>query len=150
MLLAAKLFFGKYWKIIVPVILAGLAIWGAISWINNIKEEAYNNGVVATDNKWEDKIAKENEANRKFEETLRDIVGEFGQQAVEEAIARTETTVIHQEKIREIIRNNPIYKECKIDPQVLDARNQIRALGPTGATSSTTREDGSVRVEFSQ
>lgn len=140
----------KNWKVALAIIVAGLLYISASWYISSIKTESYNNGRNEVEEEYKARIAAENEKNREFEKTLQGIIEDFGTKAVEKALVRKEATIIHQEKIREIIRNNPVYESCNVDQEVLNERNNIRALGPTGAETSIRRSDGSVRVEFNK
>lgn len=133
------------WKWLLPIILVIAAYFVISHVVSNIKEEAYKNGVTFERARYEEIIKKEDKKNREFEATLRGIVTEFGEKAVQEAIARSKKETVYQNRVETIIRDKPIYTDCKADQEVIDSRNIIRKLGPPKVSK---REDGSVRVEF--
>lgn len=125
-LLGIGSWFKKNWKLTLAVIL----VVAGYFFISNMKQAAYDSGVEVTEKKYKEIIDAENQRNRDFEKKIGDIVSTFGEKAVQEALERESKTVIQKEKITEIVTNNPVYQECKIDQEVLDARNAVRELGP--------------------
>jgi hypothetical protein len=43
---------------------------------------------------------------------------------------RRDTEIIRENRINTIIQEKPIYTECKVDQEVVDQQNAIKALGP--------------------
>ena len=125
-----KDFFIANWKIIVPIILVVAFYFFITDKINDAREEGYNSGIAYEKSEQAKRVALENEANRKFEAMLNESISKFGRQAVEEAIKRVSKETVYKEKITTMVKDNPIYEECKVEQEVLDARNEIRKLGP--------------------
>ena len=123
-------FFMANWKIILPLLLVGAAIW----YHNKAVDESYKSGYSqgTTDEKAAEqaRVDEENRRNRQFEQMLQNAINEFGRGLVEDTAERVAVETKLRTSVQTIIRDNPIYEQCKVDPEVIDARNQIRALGP--------------------
>lgn len=132
--------FIKYKKYLLPLaVIVGLTI-SAFLLVNGLRKSAYNEGVHTERAAWVAKKAEAEAKNRAFESTLRDIVETFGKDAVEKAAKRVSKETVYLNKVESIIKEKPIYTECKADQEVIDSRNAIRAGVPS---------DGAVvRVEF--
>lgn len=125
-----KEFFKNNWKWIVPLILVVLFYFFITDKINDAREEGYTAGIAFEKSEQAKRVAIENESNRKFEAMLNTSISKFGRKAVEEAIQRVSKETVYKEKITTMVRDNPIYQDCKVEQEVLDARNEIRRLGP--------------------
>jgi hypothetical protein len=103
------------------------------SWwyINGVKQEAYDKGVLAERTRYEQMIAAEDAKKRQFETALNAAITEYGKKAVVEAAKRVKKETIHTHTIETIIRDNPVYTECKADKEVIVNRNAVRSLGPS-------------------
>jgi len=125
-LLGALNFIKSNWKLAL-IVAAALFLW---HWHNSAVDDAFDNGVKLERSHWEEKAALEDKKNRQFEVKLQSSIEKFNK-TLEEKIA--ERVVIEgkaTETINTIIRENPIYVECKADESVLKLRNEIRELGP--------------------
>ena len=118
-----KEFFLQNWKWLVPLIL----VIAAFLWT---KEHYYNLGQATEKAAWEEKIKIEAEKNQKLTEAISLSVSNFGTLAAKLDEARVRKETIHEERINTIIKDNPIYTECKVDQEVLNEQNAIKALGP--------------------
>lgn len=118
------------WKIILPIILVVAFYFFITDKISDAREEGYNSGVEFQIKEQKKQVDAENKRNREFEAMLSSVIGKFGKEVVEETITRMASEQKIQTKINTIIKDNPIYTECKVDQEVLDARNEIRKLGP--------------------
>lgn len=122
-----KDFILKYWKIFAVL---GLII-GAYFYVNHLKDVAYHQGRSDVVAEVKAETEKENKQNRDFEQKLQSIVDTYGQNAVIQASKRIEKETIQTNTIQTLVKEKPIYTECKVDQSVTDARNTIRELGPT-------------------
>ena len=113
----------RNWKWAVPLI-------AAVALLFYVNHNAYNRGVQDMVDKQKKEIAAEDVRNRKFEKKLQDAVNQFGERFEKEDVGRVEKETIHTNSIQTIIKDNPIYKDCKVDPKVLDEINSISDLGP--------------------
>lgn len=142
-------FLGGYkYQLIGAVLALGLLFIAFKVYIASIKHEAYNNGVVAERKIWNKKIDEENARNRAFESTLRNIITDYGENAVREAAARIKTETVYIDRIKTQVLTDVKYKECLVDENIIEARNSIRANGPTGIKSVTRTSEGTIRMEF--
>jgi hypothetical protein len=112
---------------LVGVIVLFLSAWWYIS---SVKQEAYDKGVLSERTRYEQIIAAEDAKNREFESLINKSIADYGQRAVREAAKRIEKETIHTRTIETIVKDNPIYINCKADKEVIDSRNAIRSLGP--------------------
>lgn len=122
-----KQFVLQHWKLFIVITL----IIGAYYYVNHIKHVAYEKGRSEVVAEVKAKTDEENKQNRAFEQKLQSIVDTYGQTAVNEASKRIEKETIQTNTIQTLIKEKPIYTECKVDQSVTDARNAIRELGPT-------------------
>lgn len=120
----------KYWKYIALLIAVAGLFASATIWYNNQIDAAYNRGVVAENIKWEKRVAKENSDNRKFEVKLDEVIDAVRKEIRKEEKVRVEKETKYIGTVESIIRDNPISAECRVPQEVLDARNEIRKLGP--------------------
>jgi len=116
------------WKLFVGII---TLIIGAYYYVNHIKHVAYQSGRNNVVAEVQAKMNEQNAENRIFEQKLQTIVDTYGKTAVQEALKRIEKETIQTNTIQTLIKEKPIYTECKVDQAVTDARNAIRELGPT-------------------
>ena len=117
----------QHWKLFVVITL----IIGAYYYVNHVKDVAYQSGRNDVVAEVKAETEKENNQNRIFEQKLQTIVDTYGKQAISEATKRIEKEIIQTNTIQTLIKEKPIYTECKVEQSVTDARNAIRALGPT-------------------
>jgi len=115
------------WKLFVGI----TVIIGAYYYVNHIKHVAYQSGRNDVVAEVKAETETENNRNRIFEQKLQTIVDTYGKTAVQEASKRIEKETIQTNTIQTLIKEKPIYTECKVDQAVTDARNAIRELGPT-------------------
>jgi hypothetical protein len=115
------------WKLFVGITI----IIGAYYYVNHIKHVAYQSGRNDVVAEVQAKMNEQNAENRIFEQKLQTIVDTYGRTAVQEASKRIEKETIQTNTIQTLIKEKPIYTECKVDQAVTNARNAIRELGPT-------------------
>lgn len=115
------------WKVFIGIAL----IIGAYYYVNHVKHVAYQSGRNDVVAEVKAETEKENNQNRIFEQKLQTIVDTYGKTAVQEASKRIEKETIQTNTIQTLVKEKPIYTECKVDQAVTDARNAIRDLGPT-------------------
>lgn len=121
-----KDFFIQNWKWIVPIIALILVYF----YIHHLINNAYKQGEAAEKHRWELKIEEENRQNREFEQKLSNVISEFGNKLAAQTAERVAKEQLHTNTIETIIRDNPIYTDCKVDQTIINERNAIRALGP--------------------
>jgi hypothetical protein len=118
-----KDFFLQNWKWIVPLLLA----LAAFQWT---KSHYYNVGINKERAIWEAKVEKERKRNEELTTGLLTSVNNFGKLADKENGERTSKEVIRENRINTIIEEKPVYQECKVDQEILDEQNALKALGP--------------------
>jgi len=111
----------KYWKIVLPVVLIIVEFFV----VSNVY---YNKGVTEERAKWEKKIAIEGEKNKKLTDSIASQAINYGELARKQDQARVQKEIVHENSIRTIIQEKPVYKECKTDADVLKELNAIRGL----------------------
>lgn len=112
----------KHWKIVLPVVIIILEFFV----VSNVY---YDKGITEERTKWEKKIAIEGEKNKKLTDSIASQAVNYGELARKQDQARVQKEVIHENSIRTIIQEKPVYKECKTDADVLKELNAIRGLG---------------------
>lgn len=123
------------WKIIAAIVLLIFVVWKVNDYISDVKETAYNKGVVAERTLWEARIKAEDKKNREFEKQLNSAIEKFGKSTAKQAADRAARATVEREKIKTIISTNSKYQDCVVGEDLLKARNNIRAEGPTGKGS---------------
>ena len=118
-----KKFFLQNWKWIVPLLLA----FAAFQWT---KSHYYNLGTSDERVAWEARVEKERKRNEELTAGLLSSVDNFGKLAEQENSERASKEVIRENRINTIIQEKPIYQECKVDQEILDELNALKALGP--------------------
>lgn len=118
-----KEFVLQNWQWIVPLALA----FAAFLWT---KDHYYNLGTSDERVTWEAKVDKERKRNEELTAGLLTSVDNFGKLADKENSERVSKEVIRENRINTIIEEKPIYQECKVDQDILDELNAIKALGP--------------------
>lgn len=121
-----KDFIFAHWKIAIVVFL----IIGSYLFVNHLIHNAYEKGRGDVVAEVQAKTDLENKQNRDFEQKLNSIISAYGQHAVEQAAARVSKETVLTNTIQTLVKEKPIYTECKVDQSVTDARNAIRELGP--------------------
>lgn len=118
-----KEFFLQNWKWLVPLILATLAfLW--------TKDHYYDLGVDEERAVWEKKLEVERKRNDYLTKALSSSVETFGKAVETRNEDRTSKEVIRESRINAIVEEKPIYIDCKVDQEVVDEQNAIKALGP--------------------
>jgi hypothetical protein len=118
-----KEFFFNNWKWIVPLIL----VIAAFLWT---KDHYYDKGLNKERATWEKRLDKERKKNEDLTKALASSVDTFGKVIETRNEERRDTEVIRENRINTIIQEKPIYTECKVDQEVVDQQNAIKALGP--------------------
>lgn len=118
-----KEFFLQNWKWIVPIILAA----AAFMWT---RDHYYNAGKLNERTKWEEKLDKERAKNQSLTNALLETTSTLGKIATERNNERVQAETIRENTIRTIVENNTVYEECKVDQEVIDAQNELKAMGP--------------------
>lgn len=121
-----KQFILQHWKIAVAILL----VVGVYFYIEHVKSVAFQAGQEKVIAEVKAKTDEENSKNRDFEKKLQSAIDSYGQKAVEEASKRIEKEVVQTNTIQTLVKEKPIYTDCKVDQSVTDARNAIRELGP--------------------
>jgi len=116
-------FFLNNWKWLVPLML----LVAGFFWT---KGHYYNVGINAERAIWEAKIEKERKRNEELTAGLLTSVNNFGRLAEKESEERTSKEVIRENRINTIIEEKPVYQECKVDQEIIDEQNALKALGP--------------------
>ena len=118
-----KEFFLQNWKWLVPLILVTLAfLW--------TKDHYYDLGVEEEKAVWEKKLEAERKRNDYLTKALSSSVETFGKAVETRNGDRTSKEVIRESRINTIVEEKPIYIDCKVDQEVIDEQNAIKALGP--------------------
>jgi len=118
------------WKWVLPLLAAIAAYFYVNHLIDTARQEGHDAGYAQAQEEYKTKLAEEDARNRKFEERLKLLLGDWGVTIVKEAMERVSKETILKETLRETIRDNPVYEQCIADTQAIQTRNQIRALGP--------------------
>lgn len=111
------------WKWLLPV----LAVVLAFLWT---KDHYYDLGREKERTKWEKLVQKEKERNEKLSASLLNSVDSFSKAVETRNEDRVQKETIRETRINTIVEEKPIYKECKIDQEVLDEQNALKAMGP--------------------
>lgn len=117
-----KDFLFKHWKIALAIVL----IIGAIIYHKKEVSKAYSSGVKAEFNRNKVVADAQNKKNRLNEKLLKEAINKNKELNIKLNEQRKKKEIIYRDKIQEVIKNNPIYQECKIDQSVIDYRNEIR------------------------
>lgn len=124
-------FIKSNWKWLLPL----LAIIGLLIYHNIAVENAVNEGFIAGVRDEKDKqqalVNEQNKKNREFEALITTAIADFGKSIIQDTAKRTATEIKLRDNVTTIIRDNPIYQQCVVDLEVLEARNTIRELGPS-------------------
>lgn len=115
-------FFLQNWKWLVPLLLliAGF-LW--------TKEHYYNIGVNEERTVWEKRLEAERKKNEQLTQALFSSVDTFGKVVNTRNEERINNEIVRETRINTIIEK-PIYTECKVDQEVLEEQNALKALGP--------------------
>lgn len=111
------------WKWLLPV----LAVVLAFLWT---KDHYYDLGREKERTKWEKLVQKEKERNEKLSASLLNSVDSFSKAVETRNEDRVQKETIRETRINTIVEEKPVYKECKIDQEVLDEQNALKAMGP--------------------
>lgn len=110
-----------HWKIFLPLLIIVVEFFV----VSNIY---YNKGVAEEKAKWEERIKIETEKNAKLTASIASAVDNYGTLADRQDEARVEREVVHENNIRTIIQEKPVYKECIVDDDVIDELNALRSI----------------------
>lgn len=116
-------FFLQNWKWLVPLILLIVAFF----WTKN---HYYDLGKEEERVVWEAKVEAERKRNEELTKALASSVDTFGKVVEERNEERTDRETIRETRINTIVQEKPIYQECKVDQEVVDEQNAIKAMGP--------------------
>lgn len=116
-------FFLQNWKWLVPLIILVVAFF----WT---KDHYYDLGKEEERIVWEKKVEAERKRNEELTKALASSVDTFGKVVETRNEERTQKETIRETRINTIVEEKPVYKECKVDQEVLDEQNAIKALGP--------------------
>lgn len=118
-----KSFILANWKWLLPLVAAVLAfLW--------TKDHYYDLGRETERTKWEKLVQKEKERNEKLSNSLLDSVDTFSKAVETRNEDRVQKETIRETRINTIVEEKPIYKECRIDQEVLNEQNALKAMGP--------------------
>lgn len=116
-------FFLQNWKWLIPLLVAIAAfLW--------TKDHYYDLGQSEERTVWEAKVEAERKRNEELTKALASSVDTFGKVIETRNEERTNTETIRETRINTIVEEKPIYKECKVDQEVIDEQNAIKAMGP--------------------
>lgn len=115
-------FFLQNWKWLVPLLL----LIAGFFWT---KEHYYNIGVNEERTVWEKRLEAEKKKNEQLTQALFSSVDTFGKVVNTRNEERINNEIVRETRINTIIEK-PIYTECKVDQEVLDEQNALKALGP--------------------
>lgn len=118
-----KDFFLQNWKWLVPL----LALIGAFFWTKN---HYYDLGKEQEKIVWEAKVEAERKKNEELTKLLASSVDTFAKAIETRNEERVNKETIHETRINTIVEEKPIYKECKVDQEVIDEQNALKAMGP--------------------
>ena len=121
----------KYWKYIAIILAVIGLVTASISWYNSKLENAYNNGVKTERLSWEKRVAEENKKNRQFETNMISHLDELSIKIDESNSKRYQKETVVNEKIQTIVKEVPVFTECVAPKEAIDARNEIRKMGPS-------------------
>ena len=116
-------FFLQNLKWLVPLIILVVAFF----WT---KDHYYDLGKEEERIVWEKKVEAERKRNEELTKALASSVDTFGKVVETRNEERTQKETIRETRINTIVEEKPVYKECKVDQEVLDEQNAIKALGP--------------------
>lgn len=118
-----KEFFLNNWKWLVPLILAGAAfLW--------TKDHYYDLGQDDERVVWEKRIEEERKRNEELTKLLASSVDSFGKAVETRNEERRDKETVRETRINTIVEEKPVYKECKVDQEVIDEQNALKAMGP--------------------
>jgi hypothetical protein len=112
----------KYWKIVLPVVIIIVEFFV----VSNVY---YDKGVTEERVVWQKRVDAETEKNKKLTDSIASQAVNYGELARKQDQTRVQKEVVHENSIRTIIQEKPIYKDCKTDSDVLKELNAIRSLG---------------------
>lgn len=115
-------FFLQNWKWLVPLLL----LIAGFFWT---KEHYYNIGVNEERTVWEKRLEAERKKNEQLTQALFSSVDTFGKVVNTRNEERINNEIVRETRINTIIEK-PIYTECKVDQEVLEEQNALKALGP--------------------
>lgn len=118
------------WKWILPVAIVVAGYFYVNHKIDQAYDQGYDIGVKDEVTRQNERIAIENAKNREFETILTRIVTDFGKEIARESAERVVQESKIKDRVNTIIKENPIYQQCVVDPEVIDAQNALRRLGP--------------------
>lgn len=118
-----KDFFLQNWKWLVPLLL----IVAGFFWT---KDHYYDLGKEQEKVAWEAKVEAERKRNEELTELLASSVDTFGKVVDARNEERIDRETIRETRINTIVEEKPIYQECKVDQEVIDEQNAIKAEGP--------------------
>ena len=117
-------FFLNNWKWLVPLIL----LVAAFFWT---KDHYYDLGKETEAAAWEKKVEAERKRNEELTKLLASSLDTFGKVVETRNEERRDTEIIRENRINTIVQEKPVYTECKVDQEVIDEQNALKAMGPT-------------------
>ena len=118
-----KEFFLQNWKWIVPLLL----VIAGFLWT---KEHYYTLGQDTERAKWDKRVEEETKRNQELSINIGEALKTYGQLFLNKENNRLQKEVTHENRIETIIKEKPIYTDCKVDQEVLNEQNALKALGP--------------------
>lgn len=116
-------FFLKNWKWLVPLILVVVGfLWTRDHYLDQGKAEERLG--------WESKVKEEQEKNKELTKLLANSVNAFGKAIETRNEERSEKETIRETRINTIVEEKPVYQQCKVDQEVIDEQNALKAMGP--------------------
>ena len=127
MISAAILLFKTHWRGFALVAAITAFVFLAYNAINNIKEQEYNKGVATERSVWQRRVDAENIANRKRESDMLNTINSISRELQTTSQARDRYEQSRVDHVETIIRDNPVYRQCVVDQDIINLRNEIRA-----------------------
>jgi hypothetical protein len=118
-----KEFFLNNWKWLVPLILVILAFF----WT---KDHYYDLGQSEERIVWGKRVEEERKKNEELTKKLAESVKQYGKLVEIRNEQRVQKEIVRETRINTIIEEKPIYTQCKVDQEILDEQNALKALGP--------------------
>lgn len=118
------------WKWVLPILIIVAGYFYVSHKIKEAHETGYSAGVTYERDRQQAQIDIENRKNREFENLLAATVEKFGRDIADKTAQRVSRERDLTSRVDTIIRDNTVYRECEVDPEVLNIRNSIRLLGP--------------------
>jgi hypothetical protein len=116
-------FFLQNWKWLTPLLLVIVGFF----WTKN---HYLDQGRTIERAVWESRVEAEKVKNQLLTNALADSVLVFSKALDSRNDARIQTETVRETRISTIVEEKPIYQECKVDQEIINEQNALKALGP--------------------